>query len=104
MLRFEPRHGAEDFKSFFTGPEGWGSARQSRAGQMQTNEIFLAEGRLVLRELNLQVPGRPTTVHAEIGRRARKISFDADERGVRLSFAEPATVTTGELLQVRVAY
>jgi non-lysosomal glucosylceramidase len=52
-LRFIPRYRPEDFKSFFSGPEGWGSLRQTRQGDVQTVEITVAEGNLAIRELQI---------------------------------------------------
>ena len=45
-LRWRPRHSPEKFSSFFVGPEGWGSLRQTREAQSQRNEIRVAEGQL----------------------------------------------------------
>src|SRR6185369_3655163 len=64
-LRFAPRHAADKFKGFFAGPEGWGSARQTREQQGQINELMVAEGQLVLNELRLSCRATPKSIKAE---------------------------------------
>src|SRR5438094_9877699 len=43
-LRFAPRYTPENFKSFFTGPVGWGTLKQTRTGSRQRNEIAVLDG------------------------------------------------------------
>jgi hypothetical protein len=94
----------KNFKSFFTGPEGWDSAGQVRAGQVQTNEFRVEEGRMLVRELRLQLAGRPTTVEAELAGRAQKLSFSSDGSNLRISFTEPMLAKATETLRVRCSF
>jgi uncharacterized protein (DUF608 family) len=103
VLRLTPRHAADNFKSFFAGPEGWGSMRQVREGQAQTNELRVAEGQIMLRELRLKSASCPTTVRADIAGSRLEHSYTFDEGGLHLLFSKPAMVKGGQSLRVTIA-
>ena len=100
-LRFAPQHTPHNFQGFFTGPEGWGNASQSRSGDVQTNEFSVMEGRLMVKELNLQAPHKPAKVETDIAGRAQTHSFSCDGGNLRISFTEPAIARASETLRVR---
>jgi non-lysosomal glucosylceramidase len=67
ILGFAPRLQQDDFKSFFSTAEGWGSFSQRREGKTQTNLIELKYGDLKLRQLELGIPSaRLTEVKLEL--------------------------------------
>jgi len=103
FVRVAPRCTPENFKSFFAGPEGWGTLRQSRQGSQQRNELVLVEGKLKLRELALVPPNAPTKVSADIGGRPVKCSLVFSGDTARVSFTQPLTVAAGEILAVTMA-
>ncbi len=66
VLRFAPRHTPEDFKAFFSAPEGWGSLRQTRRGKTQRNEVKVEAGRVLVAPAPGCAPGRD--IEADTGR------------------------------------
>ena len=79
-LRFTPRITPEKFKSFFAGPEGWGSLEQIRADGKQRNEIHVVEGQLVVNEIRLAPPGeaKHLVLVGVPGRQTYRMTQDAD--------------------------
>lgn len=53
ILRFVPKTQPENFKSFFSAAEGWGSVKQSRKGNEQRCEIKVEQGKMAVRELQV---------------------------------------------------
>ena len=102
-LRLAPRHSPEQFKSFFSGPEGWGSLSQSRAGERQQNELKLIEGQLALRELTLAVPARPGQVKVEQGGKTVPADISFESGMVCLAFKQPVQLRAGQGLRVTSA-
>jgi non-lysosomal glucosylceramidase len=99
-LRFTPRHTPEQFKGFFTGPEGWGSLRQSRQGQTQRNELQLKEGRLALMELTLAVPANPAQVKVQHKGKTVAAAFTYDSGLLRIALKAPLHLQAGDTLTV----
>ena len=101
-IRFMPRHTPENFKAFFTGPEGWGSLSQSREGQSQRNEISVCEGRLPVSKLALAARSAPKRVKVQCGGKSVDCSFSFDDGVLVISLERPAAVQAGQTLRVRV--
>jgi hypothetical protein len=101
-LRVTPRYTPENFKGFFTGPEGWGSLRQSREGAAQWNELSVREGRLAVTEITLSPTTVPKQVQVECGGKTIRstLSFNAGTAVVSLS--RPVLVEAGQTLIVRL--
>jgi uncharacterized protein (DUF608 family) len=68
-LSFAPAIGAEDFRAFFTGAEGWGSIWQKKEGARFAHGIEVAGGSLRLADLGLSWPegSRPRLLAARVG-------------------------------------
>jgi uncharacterized protein (DUF608 family) len=100
-LRVAPRHSPENFGSFFTAAEGWGTLRQSRAGQGQRNEIFVREGKLAVSEvvLNSAVAAGQIAKVEKAGRVLESASRVADGVLVIL-LKQPVSVSAGESLVI----
>jgi familyl 116 glycosyl hydrolase-like protein/glycosyl hydrolase family 116 (putative beta-glucocerebrosidase) len=103
VVRFAPRCTLEKFKSFFAAPECWGSLRQSREAGAQRNEFAVVEGTLKVKELVLVPPGAPSKVNVDIGGRSVESAFVFSDGAVRVSFAQPATLKSGQTLSVRIS-
>ncbi|HVV72827.1 MAG TPA: GH116 family glycosyl hydrolase, partial [Verrucomicrobiae bacterium] len=101
-LQFAPRYQQEQFRGFFSGPEGWGSARQTRSGTRQTNEIHVSEGSLFLKEIKLEARATPSRVRPTLAGKHLNAVFSSDGASVSLSFAKPITVKAGQSLQVEI--
>ncbi|HTL16989.1 MAG TPA: GH116 family glycosyl-hydrolase [Patescibacteria group bacterium] len=102
-LLFSPRHQVDNFKSFFTGPEGWGSVRQLRKQLSQTNEISVAEGQLQLARLSLQLSRAPAKVRVEIAGHPLKPAFVFDGSILRLTLNKPINIKAGQTLRADVS-
>jgi hypothetical protein len=101
-LRFKPRHTKDNFSGFFSGPQGWGNARQSRVAQKQTNEIHVAEGQIVLSELSLETTSSPRKVELNLGGKLLKSAFTFNNGTLRLSLVKPAVVKAGQSMRVQI--
>ena len=102
-LQFTPRHTPEEFKSFFTGPEGWGSARQSRQEQVQVNEIKVSEGRLELRKIGIGCVGSPKRVKVTCAGKSVRATHAFEAGLVSISLAKPFAVKAGQSLSIRIS-
>ncbi len=107
-IRFAPRHTPEAFASFFTGPEGWGSIKQTRGGtknKTQTNEIAVVEGRLRIARLSLThaSPVRKASVTLDEKPIKATIKSRTESGEVELHFGSKVTVNANETLSVRLS-
>jgi non-lysosomal glucosylceramidase len=101
-LRLTPRHTPETFKGFFTGPEGWGSLRQSREGTAQRNEISVREGRLAVTEITLNPTAAPKQVKVECGGKTIRSAFSLNAGAVVVSLRRLVMIEAGQTLVVRL--
>lgn len=112
-LFFAPRYRPNNFKALFTGPEGWGSLRQTRrrSGGAQVSEINVTEGRLVLAHLHLnavqpveqaRVTHGRTRVPATLAKPGANDTINGSVGDVLISLAAPVTLRAGEKLTVRL--
>ena len=90
----------ENFKSFFAGPEGWGSLRQTRSGKNQRNEISVAEGVFKLNQLQLDPPGKPSRATVSLGRAPIPATIKPRMDGITVALSRPVTLKRGERLIV----
>jgi non-lysosomal glucosylceramidase len=101
-LRFVPRVMPDNFKSFFTGPEGWGSVKQVRKGKAQHNEIAVVEGTLKVAHLHLDAPSAKR-VGVTLSGKAIPATFKSASDGVVVTFAAPVTIPHGQTLAVNMS-
>jgi non-lysosomal glucosylceramidase len=102
-LRFTPRYTPHNFKSFFSGPEGWGSLRQTRRGKSQRNEIKVEEGRFAVAALHLEPPSGVKRARVALGKQTVKAEVKPTETGVTVTLLEPVTIQKGETLTVSLS-
>jgi non-lysosomal glucosylceramidase len=99
-LRFTPRVTPDNFKSFFCGPEGWGSLRQNREAQSQRVQVAVTEGKLAVKQLRLATAGEPR----QIAVLHRNTPVDArhmvEAEGVIVTLESLVTIEQGEMLDV----
>ncbi len=102
-LRFTPRHTPQNFKSFWCGPEGWGSLHQRRNGKSQRNEITVSEGKLTITRLHLSPAATPKQAAVTAGgkRIAARVVPMGNLTGIALN--APLTVRRGEVLAVHLS-
>ena len=102
-LRFAPSHTPNNFRSFFSGPEGWGSLRQTRSGKTQRNEIKVVAGTVPVRELHLEAAA---TGQARVTLNGKTLAARTVERAggrVRVALPDATTVGPGQTLTVVIA-
>ncbi len=107
-LQFAPHLTPERFKSFFCASEGWGSLSQSRQGNSQKNEIYLAEGRLRIAQLALETsrPGaaaRQSRVQVAVNRKPVTATVSRTGERLQIVMTSPIILQTGDRLQVSIA-
>jgi non-lysosomal glucosylceramidase len=102
-LRFDPRHNPNDFRCFFAGPEGWGTARQARGGEGQQHDCEVKEGRLALTKLALRTVLSPRRVIAECAGRRVAVGFQENSGVLQITFNRPLTILAGQKLTVRIS-
>jgi uncharacterized protein (DUF608 family) len=102
-LRFTPRMTPEKFKSFFAGPEGWGSLTQLREGEAQKNAIAVAEGTFAVTRLVLAPKGE--VKKAEVTAAGKKIEAALKLEGGEaiITLSSSATLNAGESLEVTLS-
>jgi uncharacterized protein (DUF608 family) len=101
-LRFTPRVTPEKFKSFFVGPEGWGSLTQIRGDGKQTNRIDVVEGQFVVNEIRLAPPAGMTGVTLA-GEMVAAVALTQEANGVLVKFDKPITVKAGQSLTITLS-
>ena len=101
-LRVAPRHTPENFKGFFTGPEGWGSLRQSREGSAQRNELSVREGRLAVAEITLAPTAAPTQVKVECAGKTVPSAFSFDAGVVVVTLKPAVVIEKSQTLVIRL--
>jgi uncharacterized protein (DUF608 family) len=101
-LTFVPQWQTDDFKAFFTAAEGWGTLRQTRQQQAQTNGLDIKHGTLRLRELTFEVPAGVKQTQARVELNAKTPSHQTSQMGrrVQIKFNEALVVQAGETLNV----
>jgi hypothetical protein len=104
-VRFHPRHAPENFKCFFSGPEGWGSLAQKLETGVQKVEIAVKSGKLAVKYLQLQAVGNlnPGKVAASVGGNTRAVKFVAKAGLFEIDFVEKLMLTEGITLEVSLS-
>ena len=106
LIGFRPSWKPEDHRSFFTGAEGWGVFAQKRTAEAQTERLDLRYGTLRLVELVFEIPEgvRPADVAVTVGGAKVAAAHKVDGRDLRITLAEPVTLTAGASLQAAVTF
>jgi hypothetical protein len=87
-LAYIPAVQKEDFKGFFTAAEGWGNISQERSAGQQVNTISLVYGKLRLKQLSVELPGKAKKVQLMLDGKPIPCSFAQPENNITLSFDE----------------
>jgi uncharacterized protein (DUF608 family) len=101
-LAFAPRWQADDFKVFFTAAEGWGTLRQVRRHESQTNSIDVKHGTVRLRELVFELPHAAQRSTGRLEAKGRTPTHRSSRKGLRVQIIldEPLVVEAGQSLNV----
>ena len=105
-LGFAPRLHPENFKSFFTAAEGWGSLVQKRDGDTQTNAIELKWGSLRLKTLTFELPQNAAVDHFTLTLDDKPLVAEVNQHGRNITYAlaEEQRIETGQRLSVVATY
>ncbi|HXC37260.1 MAG TPA: GH116 family glycosyl-hydrolase, partial [Candidatus Acidoferrales bacterium] len=101
-LSFMPCYRPENFKSFFTGPEGWGSVAQTWDGSQLRVEIAVQSGVLRLHSLEIS-PVQSGDYHPSVTLAGKKVSiaFTVDGGRYRVNFGrKKIPIKVGEAFEV----
>ncbi|MBV9468919.1 MAG: hypothetical protein JO316_15155 [Abitibacteriaceae bacterium] len=105
-LRFAPRYSPANFKTFWSGPEGWGSISQTRNtardGRGQSHEITAVEGNLRLAFLHLDAPDGVKRVQAQLGGKRLATSNRLTTDGLAITFDNAVILRQGQTLNVNL--
>ncbi len=105
QIGFAPKVGADDFKAAFTGAEGWGSLEQTRKASEQVNKIYLAYGKLKLKEIVLELPEGKTALKIQVDVNGNKIDALAKQMADKTMIAfNQIELSEKDTISVRTAY
>jgi uncharacterized protein (DUF608 family) len=100
-LQFAPCYRPENFKSFFTGPESWGSIAQTLDEAKQKIEIAVQSGVLHLGTLEIAaVQSGNYQPSVRLGGKKVPVTFTVDGARYRLSFGKKVTIKADHTLEV----
>jgi hypothetical protein len=104
-LAFAPRINPENFKAAFITAEGWGSFSQKISKQSQTHQIELKYGTLKLNEMQLEMAEgiRPARVTANLNGQDVRVSYQLNERKLRILFRKPVIMVKGDNLSIKTS-
>jgi non-lysosomal glucosylceramidase len=102
-LEFRPIHTPENFKSFFSGSDGWGSLAQTRKGGGQRNDIHVEEGTLKVTRLRLDTSAPPKSATVKVAGKTVAAALKAEPDGVFLDLSQPTVIKAGQTLTVTLS-
>ena len=103
-LDFVPQLKSDRFKSFFCGPEGWGSLTSERQAGRQMSVIDAVAGQLLVTQLRVAAAGPVQTVAARLGSTAITAKFEAESEGsVRVILTPGVAIKPGASLSISVS-
>lgn len=103
ILRFSPRPG-EDFRSFFSASEGWGSLAQSTRDTTRRVTISVKWGKLVLKTLLLGPSGTGASqVAAAIGGQPQPVEFSMEAGALNINVSHaPIVLQENQELEITI--
>jgi len=103
-IGFSPRMRAEDWCSFWSTANGWGTFSQRREGASWEVALEVAYGALDLAVLSLGAVGEVQTVRAALdGQALAAVATMTEGAAVRVAFAEEARIAPGGILRLSLA-
>jgi len=98
-IGFAPRITPDNFKSFFTAAEGWGSLIQHRGNGAQHNSFDLKWGSLRVSRIVIQaIPSKKATL--AVSGQSRALTSEVKDGLLIITPAEPITITAGQTIDV----
>ncbi|MHC4405503.1 MAG: GH116 family glycosyl hydrolase, partial [Planctomycetota bacterium] len=105
-IAFSPRMTPEDFRAAFTSAAGWGTFSQTRRKNTQSERLELKWGRLRLKSMAFDLPrdAQAASVRVSVAGTDVKTDHQMKSNRVVIRLAEPAEITAGQVIDVRIAY
>lgn len=102
VIGMAPKLSPENFAAFFTGPEGWGLATQTRASGKQTNRFETRWGALRISTVTTELPADLTATRATVTCGGKTIDAKLERDGVSASarLSQPVQINAGETIEV----
>ncbi|MBN1343027.1 MAG: hypothetical protein JXQ73_10130 [Phycisphaerae bacterium] len=103
-LGFTPKLTPEDFRSAFTTAEGWGTFEQKRSGESRQDRITVRWGKLRLRSLSFEPPGKPAAPKVTVQVDGKPLSSKSKLEDGRLliTLGEAIVLERGQTLTVQI--
>ena len=101
IIGFNPKIQADHFSGFFTGAEGWGNLTQTRKDNAQMNEIRVAYGKVILRQVELGTSQSARSIKVSLGSKTIPSTFKYNNGKLVIHFAEQ-TIHDGQNLQIKI--
>jgi uncharacterized protein (DUF608 family) len=104
-LRFIPRHKEDDFKCFFSGPQGWGSLAQKIGPEGQRVTITVKSGSLVLSGLKLRAAENtsPKTAVVQVEGKIIPSTIRSTGQDMELDFGQrKLTLSASSVLEIEL--
>jgi uncharacterized protein (DUF608 family) len=104
-LRLNPRYQPENFKCFFSGPQGWGSFAQTVEGQIQKVSIMVKAGSMNVHTLNLKLAAdtKPSKVLSYSAGKEHLLRFQVEDDFIEVHFEKKLTLTEETPLEIIVS-
>jgi len=105
-IGFAPRMNPDDFRSFFSAAEGWGSIMQKREKSKQTNLIDVRCGKLRLKTLIFELPQGKTFKNAQVKVACVEINSKLTQKGkqVIIDLANESIIKYGQNIEVTMTW
>ena len=102
-MRVAPQHKPENFKSFFTTTEGWGSASQRLFGGKQAVAFDVVAGQLPVKSLDLRTSAPSGNVSVLLAGKALRQSADFADGQCHIQLADAGVIAhPGEKLEITI--
>jgi hypothetical protein len=101
---FAPRITPDDFKAPFTAAEGWGTIAQTRKPGKQINTIQLKQGRLSIKEIQLELAQKKRIKTAKAAINGKGLLTMTKQTGNKVSIEIPrhTLIQTGQILKIEM--
>jgi hypothetical protein len=105
-IGFAPRLTPDDFQSFFTAAEGWGTLSQKRQPNKQINRFDVEWGRVRVQTFAFQLPSDAKSLSAKVTLANREIPAQLKQVGLNITLllSEPITATPNQPIEVTLTW
>lgn len=102
-IGFAPKVTQDNYKTAFTGAEGWGTFEQKRDGATQTGSVAVKWGKLTLKSLALAAPEKINAVTVKMGDKPVAATHAIENGKVVITLTDGVTLKKDEALEVSIS-